>query len=95
MLASSLEKLASMRQAQSVAGQDRDKPLLKTFDKPECDPIFELTGMIELPGFIEDVESKDVKSFALDSEVRNQLRHYVDRIASMYRDHPFHNRSCI
>ena len=91
MLASSLEKLASIRQTQSVTRQGRAKPLPETSDKPECDPIFELTDTLELPGFIEGVERQDVKPFVLDSEVRNQLHHYVNRIALMYRDQPFHN----
>lgn len=91
VLASSLEKLVAMRQAQPLCRQCRAMSGRKAWDKTGSNPIDELTDVIEMPVFCRHIKSKGVKPAALDKEVRNQLHHYVSRVASMYRDHPFHN----
>jgi hypothetical protein len=55
-------------------------------------PIEELIGIIELPDFSDEfslIMCHDTDSF--DGTVRDELRLYVSKIASMYRDNPFHN----
>ena len=91
VLVSRLENLMTMRQTQPVSIQSHAKPLRKVLDDAECNPIDELTDMIDLSGFIGKVEGDEVAPAVLDMKVRHQLHHYVDRISSLYHDHPFHN----
>lgn len=53
----------------------------------------ELAEIIALPSFNAETIARAVspESIVLDYEVENQLREYVEGIASMYRDNPFHN----
>jgi hypothetical protein len=91
VLASSLQKLAAIRQSQPPCRQCRAKSSRETCDKPGSTPIDELTDVIEMPGICRHIKRMAMKPAALDVEVRLQLHHYVSRVALMYRDHPFHN----
>lgn len=53
--------------------------------------IDELTEVIDLPNFNAQVAMVDDKDVQLPRSVQVQLRTYVRKVASMYRDVPFHN----
>ena len=53
----------------------------------------EFAEIIQLPKFDPNAvaQKEDIQSVVLPEEVVKQLKHYVTRICSLYRDNPFHN----
>jgi hypothetical protein len=51
--------------------------------------IDEVAEMVVLPGY--EANKKIDYHFELDDKIVMQLRHYVQTIASLYNDNPFHN----
>jgi len=86
VLEKSLIKVVSRRS--ELIGRHREKPVVPERSSMTM-PIDELVETVELPKFIRNRKaSKPVK---LSDLVRQQLREFVARIASNYRDVPFHN----
>jgi hypothetical protein len=55
-------------------------------------PIHEVKAVIQLPALkATNLAVADPSSISLDPEVVGQLERYVEKVASMYHDHPFHN----
>jgi hypothetical protein len=52
--------------------------------------IDEVAEMVELPGYKANKQETN-DQFELDDKIVMELRHYVQTIASLYNDNPFHN----
>lgn len=91
VLASSLTKLIEVRQTGMPRRLRRSCSVEMAHDSSECAPIEELTDIIELPEFNQHGIVARNERVVLDDGVRSQLRDFVCRIASLYRDNPFHN----
>jgi hypothetical protein len=51
----------------------------------------EVLEVIELPKFDSAAYSDDVSQINVSQDILSQLHHYVEMVASMYRNNPFHN----
>lgn len=56
-----------------------------------CLVVDEVANIIELPEYNSRATSANPNKVVLPSEVAAQCRAYIARVASMYRDNPFHN----
>lgn len=53
--------------------------------------IDEVAEIITLPSFASPTDSLDIEAVVLDDATIDQLREYVNEIASLYNNNPFHN----
>jgi hypothetical protein len=58
---------------------------------PQTGPLDEVQDVIMLPKYDAKVLPVDPNSIEIDEVVMTQLRGYVQTIADMYNDNPFHN----
>ncbi len=63
----------------------------KRSDSIDTIPLDEVAEIIHLPEFHNGSTSVDVQKVELDPEVQQQIKDYVETIASMYRPNAFHN----
>jgi hypothetical protein len=87
-----LAKVAANRNDQDLPKQrcdDLDDDQSQNEKSPRI--LDEVTEIILIPGFDSEKRAHSQNDVILPPEVRELLHDYVTRIASMYREHPFHN----
>lgn len=93
VLIKSLQKVVAMRHQESSSVR-RKRRKNDAFASSKCQsgtPIEELTDIIELPEFNSKNARQTAGLWKMDAIVEAQLLDYVTKIASMYRNNPFHN----
>lgn len=92
LLLSFLAKVVANRDEPAVIQRHRDSLDDAQFDNEKSTRILsEVTEVILLPDFDKRKHTRTQVDVLLPPEVRDQLHDYVSRVASMYRDIPFHN----
>jgi 3'5'-cyclic nucleotide phosphodiesterase/Adenylate and Guanylate cyclase catalytic domain len=98
LLVRMVREIVARRQAQPerkwqapVGGRPGDAAGVSNYsNSTHTNPLDEVVEIIHLPGF-HNGNVVDAQKIELDPEVSQQIRHYVESIASMYRRNDFHN----
>jgi hypothetical protein len=96
VLARLLKEMVAGREARSVQPDPRSKieemELSYTINKGEKNVIDEVAEYVVLPNYKQcQTITKSAAEISLGDKVMNELRSYVQTIASLYNDNPFHN----
>jgi class 3 adenylate cyclase len=88
-----LEEMVARRSAtQSIAEADEKLTQLESSLLGQTENMLtEVQEIIKLPIFKRDSKQSNPKSIMLKDKIVHQLRNYIEEIAKMYHDNPFHN----
>jgi class 3 adenylate cyclase len=88
-----LKEIVAQRSATlSIADADEKLTQLESSVLGQTENVLtEVQEIIKLPVLKRDSEQSDSKSIVLEDKIVEQLRSYIEEIAKMYHDNPFHN----
>ena len=93
-LASRLREVVARRIAQKGKNSAPKRQLIvKSEDRGDLTCLDEIEKVISMPKFDPKIVAREVDPTTIDlgDKVMSQLREYVNLIANLYRDNPFHN----
>jgi class 3 adenylate cyclase len=88
-----LKEIVARRSATlSIADADEKLTQLESSVLGQTENVLtEVQEIIKLPVFKRDSKESDPKSIVLEDKIVQQMRNYIEEIAKMYHDNPFHN----
>lgn len=91
LLISTMKRIVAHRQA--LSDQESTTAIQTTTKekRPESNPLQEVVEIIELPQYDNEHRSSDSSKVHLDMWTTQMVFEFVEEIAAMYQDNPFHN----